>query len=954
MSSVRAATLVAAFALLGGVVCAQEQDAPDAAAPAPAPEAPDAPALSAEGGEVLVSLSLPEGVAKVRVERALVSSGEPEAGDDEEGDDDDDEDDDDDDDEEGDDDDAEPSFVAAGEIGLDPEQPKLRDLSFRDSGQPEGATLAYRLIAIGADGQESEPSEPTQIRLVRAPVEVRVEPDEKEPKALRVHWTDADPEGSVRFKIERRSIDQARGPWVVGDPPRPGQARVAGTKKKSKKDKRSKRTEFSSRDRDVDSDVIYEYRVVAQGSDSVAASVIVRSAPKSAPRAPQTLRSGAFTVDRISLRWIPGSRDVESYRVERRAPGGSEWSALGEPLPPYQTSFADPVKAGQAFEYRVVAVNSVGEAGSEATRARTPTKGPSTPGVTGPSGVHRGPTAVPDTAAARPQILKEHFSPLPDRWRISFPEWNRYPEKIVDPSEAPYRDEGSVFNPYTQNVLKGDYPIFGNDIFMVLEGQSDTLVEGRAFPFPSGVSTRDRGSEKFFGDFDQVFFNQNFVLSAELFQGDTAFRPKDAAVKVTAVANVNYLQAYENNLVNIDVREGDDRLDGWVGIQEALIDKHIVDLGSNYDFVTLIAGVQKFQSDFRGFMFADNNLGVRLQTNYLSNRLQLNLAAFHQLEKDTNSGLNRYRFRDQNVFVANLYIQDVFKELGNAVFGHDVLGYTLLLNYHFNLDQGGKHFDQNDFIVRPAKIGQSSGAFGGPRDKDVEVHYLGFGGEGHIGPINLSHQYYMAIGETSFNEISGEEQNVLAHFFAIEASIDVDWLRLKASYLYASGDPNPSNGRASGFSAIFDNPFFAGSGFSYYNRQNIPLVQTGVQLTNRLSLLPDLRSSKLEGQSNFVNPGLHMFNVGASARLTQKLFIDVNVNFLYFDTTEPLQFVLVQNDIDRTIGVDYSVGVQYRPFLTDNVIITAGGSALVPGSGFRQIYTAKTLYSGFVALTLTY
>src|SRR5690606_2893579 len=118
------------------------------------------------------------------------------------------------------------------------------------------------------------------------------------------------------------------------------------------------------------------------------------------------------------------------------------------------------------------------------------------------------------------------------------------------------------------------------------------------------------------GDFDQLLISQNFVLSAELFQGDTAFRPKDAAAKVTLVGNINVLAARENNLVDIDPREGEDRLDGHVGIQEALIDKHLFDLGSSFDFVTLIAGVQRFQSDFRGFLFSDNNLGARLQTNY--------------------------------------------------------------------------------------------------------------------------------------------------------------------------------------------------------------------------------------------------------------------------------------------------------------------------------------------------
>ena len=51
-------------------------------------------------------------------------------------------------------------------------------------------------------------------------------------------------------------------------------------------------------------------------------------------------------------------------------------------------------------------------------------------------------------------------------------------------------------------------------------------------------------------------------------------------------------------------------------------------------------GIQPFQSDFRGFLFNDQQLGVRLFGNRDNNRFQYNLAAFWRLEKDTNCGLN--------------------------------------------------------------------------------------------------------------------------------------------------------------------------------------------------------------------------------------------------------------------------------------------------------------------------
>jgi hypothetical protein len=90
------------------------------------------------------------------------------------------------------------------------------------------------------------------------------------------------------------------------------------------------------------------------------------------------------------------------------------------------------------------------------------------------------------------------------------------------------------------------------------------------------------------------------------------------------------------------------------------------------------------------------------------------------------------------------------------------------------------------------------------------------------------------------------------------------------------------------------------------------------------------------------------------AELTTKLRMTVNVNYLRFHTTETLQRVLFQSAIDKAIGIDASVGFQYRPWLNDNVIVTGGASVFMPGAGFEQILTDRVLYSPFVVLTLTY
>src|SRR5262249_6735487 len=154
--------------------------------------------------------------------------------------------------------------------------------------------------------------------------------------------------------------------------------------------------------------------------------------------------------------------------------------------------------------------------------------------------------------------------------------------------------------------------------------------------------------------------------------------------------------------------------------------------------------------------------------------------------------------------------------------------------------------------------------------------------------------------------------------FEIEGSYDRDWARFRASFFWASGDHNINNATAAGFDTILDAPIFAGGPFSYWNRQQIPLL--GVNLVQRLSLVPDLRSDKFQGQANFVNPGLLLPSLGVDLDLTPRLRMVNNLNFLWFDQTNVLEQYLFQARIHRFIGYDLSVGFDYRPLASENAI----------------------------------
>jgi hypothetical protein len=392
----------------------------------------------------------------------------------------------------------------------------------------------------------------------------------------------------------------------------------------------------------------------------------------------------------------------------------------------------------------------------------------------------------------------------------------------------------------------------------------------------------------------------------------------------------------------VDVAKGTDRTDSHLGLQEAFFEYKLHDLSPNYDFVSVRAGIQQFSSDFRGFLFVDEQPGVRLFGNLRSNRIQYNLAYFNLLEKDTNSLLNRLQLRDQQVMIANTYIQDFIWK-----------GYTTQFSFHSNNDAATIHYDENGFLVRPAAIGNvfSNGLL---HPHDIRAYYLGWTSNGHIGRLNVSHAFYQALGHDQFNAIAGRRVDINAQMAALELSADKDWVRFRTSFFYASGDGNPRDGTARGFDAIADSPAFAGGIFSFWNKEDLRLLSTKIELTSQDSLLPSLRSSKFEGQSNFVNPGLYLWNAGMDFDLKPKLQLFANANFLRFVHTQPLELLLFQQPIHAGIGGDYGVGFRYQPPLTDNMIITSGFSALTPWQGLREIYNAQVLFSLFATVKLKF
>ncbi|WP_370032497.1 hypothetical protein [Qipengyuania mesophila] len=544
--------------------------------------------------------------------------------------------------------------------------------------------------------------------------------------------------------------------------------------------------------------------------------------------------------------------------------------------------------------------------------------------------------------APPPEAFPVDQVPIPDRWRLI--------ESLGVVKER-------WWDPYNQNTYKGDrpinpekvkwLPITGDDWFFVVNAVSDTVFEPRTFPIPVGVQTTERpGSLDVFGKDASYVLSQTFIVGAALLKGSTAYKPPNIEYRVTLAANFNYVDVPERRVLFVEPSKPTHRFDHFVGVQEAFVDYHFRNVSDRYDFDSVRIGIQPFQADFRGFLFNDNQLGVRFFGTRDNNRFQYNFGGFWRLEKDTNSGLNAVLQtpRDDFVFFANAYRQD---------FLVPALTSQLTFVWNVNREADDIQIDDNGFPVRPALLGTLRG-------RDYDAFYIGYNADGRIGRVNLTGSAYYVFGEDRNSFFTDRPADISAYFAAVEASYDKDWMRFRLSAAYASGDGDPYDDTETGYDAIFENPVFAGADTSYWIRQTIPFAGGGrvISVNGRNGILNSLRSSKEQGQSNFNNPGLMLLGAGADFDLTPELRLSTNANHLWFENTGTLQALRNEGSIPKSIGWDLSAAAIWRPKATQNIVFRLSGAALVSGKGFDDLFTSLgnpgTYYSVLANVILSY
>jgi hypothetical protein len=513
--------------------------------------------------------------------------------------------------------------------------------------------------------------------------------------------------------------------------------------------------------------------------------------------------------------------------------------------------------------------------------------------------------------------------PTPDTTALPSPnEQDRW--RVIDALGYP----NTLTNPYaTNNPLKGDRPlldrpILGGDWFTNNTVTSNTVVEERRIPVSAQPDT------PFLAPRQQQFDSQTVTLDTVLYRGDTIFQPPDFQFRFTPIFNYS-----------------DTRTDGaqtstkTFGAQALFIESHLRDVSANYDFDSVRVGIQAVNSDFRGFVLADQPLGIRFFGTRDNDIYQYNVGWFRPLPKNAarqdefGAGLPA-----NDILLANLYVQDL---------GRPGLNSEFLFMYNRNRTPGTQ-------VVAAAQPGTTPTTFIDGAHHNYDVAYLGYSVDGHLGRWNLTGSLYELLGIEEQSEFGVSHARVQANFGAAELSRDFDWIRLRASGLYASGDSNPFDKTAHGFDGISQSALFAGADSSFFIHQQLPLVLNQINLKTRDSLFPDLRSSAAPGASNFENPGLRLVGLGTDLDFSPAVRLSLDANHVWFDQTATLVAVLGRVIPGRDIGTDVSFDLFYRPLDSQNIILRLTAARLLAAAATQPLTGGDAPFSAFFNLILTY
>ena len=78
--------------------------------------------------------------------------------------------------------------------------------------------------------------------------------------------------------------------------------------------------------------------------------------------------------------------------------------------------------------------------------------------------------------------------------------------------------------------------------------------------------------------------------------------------------------------------------------------------------------------------------------------------------------------------------------------------------------------------------------------------------------------------------------------------------------------------------------------------------------------------------------------IGADIDVLPELRLVANLNKLEFDNTNVLGTLRQQRPPSTDLGIDASVGFQYRPFFSQNIVVNGSFAKLLPGKGYKELF----------------
>lgn len=497
--------------------------------------------------------------------------------------------------------------------------------------------------------------------------------------------------------------------------------------------------------------------------------------------------------------------------------------------------------------------------------------------------------ATPEKPAT--PVRPPDVEPEPNRWRV------------LEPQGIGVKSRNPLYDPYNPNVLKGDYPIYGDKVFLAVTGTLDSIADFRR---NLDFFTTDRIRNVPFHE--HITIGQlTGILAIEVFHGDTVFKPKDWAFRVTPIIR---WRCGDKNA--IDQGCGED-----VRLLETFGEVKLFEIGPTFDATSARLGLQFFTSDFFGFIYNDVQPGARIFSEIARNQFKVNVAAFDRLNKEKLSGLNEFKRRNNQVGVASLEWDDFI-----------LSGFNILPNFVVNVDNDGS-------------------LVGG----ELDAYYVGFTTNGRIGRVNVNSAVYYVFGETAKNTPTKKNQDISAGMVFGQVAYPVSFVTPRVAVAWATGDRNPNGHTANGFDSVFDNVNFGGGQFSYLFGEKIQLGNTTVFRGN--SIFPSLRGGNAVPQ--FVNPGVIALNPGVDLQLTAKTFFEADFNYALFDNTASLEALTKHRPFSAYVGSELNAGIAYQPFLNQQVIVFFGSAVFVPGQGIKDLFGTRTpVYKALARMVLTF